>query len=83
MTTWHFDVLMESLPVMLQVALLLLGCALSCYLWGVQRTVSGVVIGITSLGAPLYLFIAVAGSLYMSCPYQTPVSQVIHLVWQR
>ena len=83
MTTWYFNVLMESLPFMLQVALLLLGCALSRYLWGLQRTVSGVVIGITSLGILLYLIIVVAGSLYTSCPYQTPASQVIHRIWER
>ena len=30
---WHFQLVIESLPVMLQLALLLLGCALSLYLW--------------------------------------------------
>ena len=30
--TWYFDHVMESLPLMLQIALLLLGCALSRYL---------------------------------------------------
>lgn len=83
MTTWYFNVLMESLPFMLQVALLLLGCALSRYLWGLQRTVAGVVIGITSFGILLYLIIVVVGSLYTSCPYQTPASQVIHRIWER
>ena len=83
MTTWYFHVLMESLPVMLQLALLLLGCALSLYLWGLQRTVSGVVIGITSLGVLFYIFIVVAGALYASCPYQTPGSQIIHRTWEK
>ena len=81
MTTWYFHVLMESLPVMLQFALLLLGCALSRYLWDLQRTVSGVVVGITSLGVLFYISILAAGALYTSCPYQTPGSQIIRRIW--
>ena len=83
MTTWYFHVLMDSLPIMLQFALLLLGCALSRYLWDLQRAVSGVVIGITLLGVFFYLFIVVAGSLYTSCPYQTPGSQIICRAWKK
>jgi hypothetical protein len=35
---WYFDHVLESLPLMLQAALLLLGCALSRYLWEVNTT---------------------------------------------
>ena len=80
MAVWYFSVFMQSLPFMLQVALLLLGCALSLHLWELQPTVSRVVIGVTSLGVVLYLFIVVAGTLYTSCPYQTPASQIIRHV---
>ena len=83
MTTWYFHLLMESLPLMLRLALLLLGCALSRYLWDLQRTVSGVVIGITSLGVLFYISIVVAGALYASCPYQTPGSQIIRRTWEK
>ena len=83
MTTWYFRALMESLPIMLQFALLLLGCALSRYLWDVQRTVSGVVVGITSLGVLFYISILAAGALYTNCPYQTPGSQIIRRAWEK
>lgn len=83
MVTWYFDIFMEILPLMLQLALLLLGTALSLYLWGLQPTVSRVVIGITSLGVVLYLFLVIAGSLYPSCPYQTPASQTARHMWER
>ena len=59
---WYFDHVMESLPVMLQAALLLLGCALSRYFWDVNTTVASVVLGATSLGLLFYLFIVVGGS---------------------
>ena len=74
---WYFDSVMESLPLMLQVALLLLGCALSRYLWETSMTVASVVIGVTSLGLLLYLFILVVGTVWESCPYQTPGSHFL------
>ena len=83
---WYFDHVMESLPLMLQAALLLLGCALSRYLWDVSIAVASVVIAVTSLGIIFYLSIIVAGAVSESCPYQTPGSLILrHLgpkVWR-
>ena len=73
---WYFHYVMESLPLMLQGALLLLGCALSRYLWEVNITVALVVLGITSFGIALYLLIIVAGAASESCPYQTPGASI-------
>ena len=82
---WYFNHVMESLPLMLQGALLLLGCALSRYLWDISIVVASVVIGVTSFGLVFYLFIIVAGAASESCPYQTPGSHILrHLgpqVW--
>jgi hypothetical protein len=71
---WYFDYVMELLPLMLQAALLLLGCALSRYLWEVSITIASVVLGFTSFGLLFYLFILVAGTAWENCPYQTPGS---------
>ena len=76
--TWYFDHVMESLPLMLQFALLLLGCALSIYLWGIDTTVASVVLGVTSFGIIFYACIAVAGTASVSCPYQTPIARILH-----
>ena len=62
---------------MLQIALLLLGCALSRYLWEVSITIASVVLGVTSLGVLFYIFIVTAGAVTKGCPYQTPGSQAI------
>ena len=70
--TWYFNTVMESLPLMLQFALLLLGCALSRYLWEINTTVASVVLGVTSFGVASYAFFVVAGTVSISCPYQTP-----------
>src|SRR5258708_39886157 len=78
---WYFDSVMESLPVMLQAALLLLGCALSRYLWKISATAASVVVGVTLFGVVFYLFVIIAGSASESCPYQTPGSRILpHLV---
>ena len=79
--TWYFDHVMESLPLMLQAALLLLGCALSCYLWDIDITVASVVIAVTSLSIIFYIFIIIAGTASESCPYQTPGSHAIRYLW--
>jgi len=68
---------------MLQLALLLLGCALSRYLWTIDHSTACVILGFTSLGVLFYLSILVAGSIYESCPYQTPGSQIIRYIQKR
>ena len=78
MVTWHFDLVMECLPLMLQIALLLLGYALSNYLFSMSRAVSGVVIGFTSFGLLFYLLIVSAATLSYNCPFQTPLSRIFH-----
>ena len=77
---WYFDHVMESLPFMLQVALLLLGGALSWYFWDINTTVASVVLAITSFGVLLYLFIVFVGTASPSCPYQTPVARVLKYI---
>ena len=74
---WYFDHVMESLPLMLQIALLLLGCALSHYLWEINTMVASVVIAVTSFGMVFYLLIIIAGTASESCPYQTPGARIL------
>jgi len=75
--TWYFDFVMESLPLMLQAALLLLSCALSRRLWDVDTTLASVLLGATSFGVLFYIFTVAAGAASESCPYQTPGSYAL------
>ena len=75
--TWYFDHVMESLPLMLQIGLLLLGCALSQYLWGINIPAASVPIGVTSVGVVFYLLLVIAGTASESCPYQTPGARIL------
>jgi len=81
--TWYFDSVMESLPLMLQFALLLLGCALSIYLWGIDKIVASVILAVTAFGVMLLAFVVVAGAASVSCPYQTPGAQILRFLWQK
>jgi len=74
---WHFYVAVESLPMVLQFALLLFGCALSLYLWTISQTVAWVIVAFTIAVATVYAFFTIAATLYYDCPYQTPFSVVI------
>jgi hypothetical protein len=71
---WPFRLCMESLPIMLQVALLLLACGLSRYIWSVNTSVGRVVVSFTIIGVLFYLVIVIAGTLSHECPFQTPAS---------
>jgi hypothetical protein len=81
--TWYFYHVMEALPIMLQFALFLLGCALSHYLWRIDTAVASVVLSFTLFGLVGYTFIVIAGSTSVNCPYQTPGAQVLRYLWQK
>jgi hypothetical protein len=71
---WPFRLFIESLPILLQIALLLLTCGLSRYMWSINTSVARVIISFTVLGALLYIGIVVAGTSSYECPFQTPAS---------
>ena len=74
---WYFAHVMESLPLMLQVALLLFGCALSRYLWEIDVAIALTILSVTSFGVIFYLFIVIAGAASENCPYQTPAAHIL------
>ena len=74
---WPFHFFINSLPVMLQIALLLLACGLSRYMWSVNTSVGRVVISFTVLGFLFYVGIVVAGTSSYECPFQTPASTAL------
>jgi hypothetical protein len=71
---WPFRLFIESLPIMLQIALLLLACGLSRYMWSVNTSVARIIISFTVFGILFYIGIVAAGASSYDCPFQTPVS---------
>ena len=80
---WPFHLFVESLPMMLQIALLLLACGLCRYMASISNTVAGVLIALTVLGVVFYLGIIVAGTTSYECPFQTPVSTSLRNLWAK
>ena len=82
MDAWHFDLVMECLPLLLQAGILLLGYALSDYLFSINKVVAGVTIGFTASGALFYLLIVLAAFIFYNCPFQTPFSRYFRWVFR-
>jgi len=80
---WPFRLFIESLPVMLQIALLLLACGLSQQMASINTTVASVLITLTALGVLFYLGIVIAGTASYECPFQTPVSTTLCTLWKK
>ena len=74
---WPFHFFIGGLPIMLQIALLLLACGLSRYMWSINTSVARVVISFTILGVLFYIGIVVAGTSSYECPFQTPASEAL------
>ena len=65
---------MESLPVLLQFALLLFAIGLIVYLWDLDVSAADVVLVVTCFGSAFYAFITMAATTWIDCPFQTPLS---------
>ena len=71
---WGLHPVMESLPVMLQFALLLFGIALVVYLWDFDISAAEVVLAVTSFGFIFYVCITIIATTWRDFPFQTPLS---------
>ena len=80
---WPLHFFIESLPVMLQAALLLLACGLCRYMWSINTSVAYTLIDLTGLGATFYIVIVIAGTSSYACPFQTPASTALRGPWKK
>ena len=80
---WPLHFFVESLPVMLQVALLLLACGLCRHMWSINAPVACTLIGLTGLGVMFYIGIVIAGMSSYACPFQTPASNSLRGSWKK
>ena len=82
MVTWRFELVMECLPLILQVTLFLIGSALSDYLYSTNKTAAAVLISFTASSLLFYIIIISAATLSFNCPFQTPASRALHLLFR-
>ena len=80
---WPFHTFVESLPVMLQIALLLLACGLCRHMASINSSVAAVLFTFTALGFFFYFGIVIAGTSSYECPFQTPASATLRSLWKK
>lgn len=76
-----FRFFIESPPIMLQVALLLLICHFSPYEWSANTSTVRVILSFTVLGFLFYIGIVVAGTSYEDGTFRTPRSISLRHFW--
>ena len=74
---WPLHFFIESLPVMLQAALLLLACGLCRHMWFINTPVAYTLICLTGFGVTFFIGIVIAGMSSYACPFQTPASTAL------
>jgi len=80
---WPLHFFVECLPMMLQVALLLLACGLYRHMWSINTSIAYALITLTGLGVAFYLAIVIAGTSSYACPFQTPASTALRSLWKK
>ncbi|KAG1904642.1 uncharacterized protein F5891DRAFT_1184060 [Suillus fuscotomentosus] len=80
---WHFHAVLQSFPILLQISLLLFGVAISAFVWSQQGKLAIVVVASMAFGVFFYWFIIVASLRSPQCPFQTPISIVIRMLYRR
>ena len=80
---WPFHFIIETLPVMLQIALLLLACGLCRYVMTINTSVACTLITLTGFGVLFYIVVVIAGASSYDCPFQTPGSALLSSSWKK
>jgi len=80
---WPLDTFVESLPVMLQIALLFLACGLCRHMITINTPIFGVLLALTALGVLFYIGIVISGTYSRECPFQTPASTNLRGLWKK
>ena len=80
---WPLHSFIESLPMMLQTALLLLACGLCRHMWSINTLVACILITLAGLGVVFYIAIVIAGTSSYACPFQTPASIALRRPWKK
>ncbi|KAF7325357.1 hypothetical protein MVEN_02630800 [Mycena venus] len=71
---WKFDAVLQSFPLLLQLALFLFSTGLSIYLWTVDRTIAIVVMALTCSGFTAYILLLASTIVYPDSPFENPLA---------
>ncbi|KAJ7802139.1 hypothetical protein B0H14DRAFT_3884747 [Mycena olivaceomarginata] len=74
---WKFDAIMQTFPLLLQVALLLFATGLSLYLWNIHAALASIVLSFTALGFTVYMVLLASAAVSPDSPFQTPLTPLV------
>jgi hypothetical protein len=77
--SWRVPAILTLLPTLLQLALILFLSGLLVFLWNIDRMVADVMLVLTCIVFFLVLTITVLPIISRSCPYRSPLSEVVAL----
>jgi len=75
--TWHFEHVLQSFTVFIQISIFLFAISLAAAMWKQQRAISILLIAMTAFGALCFFLTILAALKFADCPFQTPFSQII------
>ncbi|PVF91610.1 hypothetical protein CPB86DRAFT_669648, partial [Serendipita vermifera] len=78
MEKWKMGEIIAFLPVLLYCSLVLFFAGLSQWMWNVNTTVGGVVLGVMALGATFYMVTTMMAVIFPSSPFRAPIVRWIY-----
>ncbi|KAJ7802733.1 hypothetical protein B0H14DRAFT_3779790 [Mycena olivaceomarginata] len=76
---WKFDLVMQMMPLLQQLALLLFAVALSFYLRTINHTIAIIIIGLTTTAFILYAAMVLSALAFPDSPFQTSLTTLLRL----
>ncbi|PVF96691.1 hypothetical protein CPB86DRAFT_498164 [Serendipita vermifera] len=79
MEKWKMKEIIAALPILLYCSLVLFFVGVAQWMWGVHKTVGGVVLGGILLGGSFYFITTLVAVVFPSCPYRAPIVRWIYI----
>ncbi|KAG8922210.1 hypothetical protein FRC02_012070 [Tulasnella sp. 418] len=77
--TWQLQLIIESLPLLLQASLFLFLVGIVRFLWDMNGKVAALQLALSGFGVTIYVITIIIGILVPTSPFQTPLSKYIPL----
>ncbi|TCD69785.1 hypothetical protein EIP91_006321 [Steccherinum ochraceum] len=74
---WHFHVVLQCMPVLLQFSLLLFGVGMAAYMWDQQRAIALVLVSVVAISFGLFGLTVVFSMIFPDCPYYSPIADLV------
>ncbi|THH29160.1 hypothetical protein EUX98_g5022 [Antrodiella citrinella] len=79
--TWHFHVVLQAIPLLLQLSLLLFGVGMAAYMWSQQRTIAWVLVSVVGISFLMYTLSVFCSLTYPDCPFHSPLADLVQHFW--